>query len=470
MWPCSATVGPLSGPTIDARTGRPLCSSSPYLDVARLKPTPHDSRLALDSRRSRRARRRSASRSAPVRPAPWPDLATLQARAYPSAPWESGLIDVPSGLEGGIAFETEIASALLGRCSARYRGVDRGPRRTGAVPRGLGSAGPLPCYLLGLATCAAVAPECPLRRPAGGRPLGARPARTRRGPRSAHRHLRRTGAPRPRARLGDDAFRSSPKPLRAGSASRRCRSWRSTRRDRSGSASGSAGGARPTPSTSRRSSAHWISAAEHGMNASTFAARVIASTGADVAAAISGALGALLGPLHGGAPSRVLQMLDDVERILADPEAYEKQHVDRGRPADGLRPPGLPRGGPASQCAAAHLPRNRSSAPERLPKRSKRPALAELEARKPGSGGLATYVEFWLAENAGLRRSSARALSRRCSPARGLPDGRRTSSSRSAKAASSARRRATWALARVPSRKCRRMPRASQKAALSRRD
>ena len=49
--------------------------------------------------------------------------------------------------------------------------------------------------------------------------------------------------------------------------------------------------------------AYWTSAAEHGMNASTFTARVIASTGADVAAALSGAIGAMSGPLHGGAPS-----------------------------------------------------------------------------------------------------------------------------------------------------------------------
>src|ERR687886_2961297 len=58
--------------------------------------------------------------------------------------------------------------------------------------------------------------------------------------------------------------------------------------------------------------AYWISAAEHGMNASTFTARIVASTGADVAAALSGAIGALSGPLHGGAPSRVLKMLDEV--------------------------------------------------------------------------------------------------------------------------------------------------------------
>lgn len=60
--------------------------------------------------------------------------------------------------------------------------------------------------------------------------------------------------------------------------------------------------------------AYWVSAAEHGMNASTFTARVIASTGADVAATISGAIGAMSGPLHGGAPARVLPMIEEVER------------------------------------------------------------------------------------------------------------------------------------------------------------
>jgi citrate synthase len=75
--------------------------------------------------------------------------------------------------------------------------------------------------------------------------------------------------------------------------------------------------------------AYWISAAEHGMNASTFTARVVASTGADCAAALSSAVGALSGPLHGGAPSRVLKMLDEVEQ-LGDVEAWVKQALDRG--------------------------------------------------------------------------------------------------------------------------------------------
>ena len=57
------------------------------------------------------------------------------------------------------------------------------------------------------------------------------------------------------------------------------------------------------------------------MNASTFTARVVASTGADCAAALSAAVGALSGPLHGGAPSRVLKMLDEVEADAATPSA-----------------------------------------------------------------------------------------------------------------------------------------------------
>ena len=63
------------------------------------------------------------------------------------------------------------------------------------------------------------------------------------------------------------------------------------------------------------------------MNASTFTARVIASTGADAAACLSGAVGALSGPLHGGAPSRVLKMLDDVAEE-GDARAYVKRLMD----------------------------------------------------------------------------------------------------------------------------------------------
>ena len=63
---------------------------------------------------------------------------------------------------------------------------------------------------------------------------------------------------------------------------------------------------------------YWICTAEHGLNASTFTARVVASTGADCGAALSSAVGALSGPLHGGAPARVLPMLDGGRRGRLD--------------------------------------------------------------------------------------------------------------------------------------------------------
>jgi citrate synthase len=85
----------------------------------------------------------------------------------------------------------------------------------------------------------------------------------------------------------------------------------------------------PDPKHVEAIDAYFISAAEHGMNASTFTARVIASTGADVAACLSGAIGALSGPLHGGAPSRAQHMIEGVEQ-LGDASAYVKQVLDRG--------------------------------------------------------------------------------------------------------------------------------------------
>jgi len=74
---------------------------------------------------------------------------------------------------------------------------------------------------------------------------------------------------------------------------------------------------------------YWICTAEHGLNASTFTARIVASTGADCAAALSSAVGALSGPLHGGAPARVLPMLDAAAES-GDPESYVNGLIERG--------------------------------------------------------------------------------------------------------------------------------------------
>lgn len=87
-------------------------------------------------------------------------------------------------------------------------------------------------------------------------------------------------------------------------------------------------GEEPDERRARAVEQYLISTIDHGFNASTFTARVIASTGADVAACLVGALGALSGPLHGGAPSRALDTLDAIgspdridgwvrERVLA---------------------------------------------------------------------------------------------------------------------------------------------------------
>ena len=86
--------------------------------------------------------------------------------------------------------------------------------------------------------------------------------------------------------------------------------------------------AEPDPKHVEAIDSYFISAAEHGMNASTFTARVIASTGADVAACLSGAIGALSGPLHGGAPSRAQHMIEGVERT-GDARRYVKGVLDR---------------------------------------------------------------------------------------------------------------------------------------------
>ncbi|MEU6458805.1 citrate synthase/methylcitrate synthase [Streptomyces sp. NPDC047065] len=77
-------------------------------------------------------------------------------------------------------------------------------------------------------------------------------------------------------------------------------------------------GEEPDARRTRAIEQYLISTIDHGFNASTFTARVIASTGADVAAGLTGAVAALSGPLHGGAPSRALDTLDAIgtpERI-----------------------------------------------------------------------------------------------------------------------------------------------------------
>ena len=85
----------------------------------------------------------------------------------------------------------------------------------------------------------------------------------------------------------------------------------------------------PPPEHARAVEQYLISTIDHGFNASTFTARVITSTGADLAAAVVGAIGALSGPLHGGAPSRALDMLDSIG-TLDNAEPWLRAAVERG--------------------------------------------------------------------------------------------------------------------------------------------
>ena len=139
---------------------------------------------------------------------------------------------------------------------------------------------------------------------------------------------------------------------------------------------------------------YWICTAEHGLNASTFTARVVASTGADCAAALSAAVGALSGPLHGGAPARVLPMLDAVAD-MGDPERYVVDLLDRGERIMGFGHRVYRAEDPRARLlrrTAHELGSPRVEIAEAL----EQAALAELTRRKPDRV-LATNVEFWSA-------------------------------------------------------------------------
>ncbi|MEU4688834.1 citrate synthase 2 [Actinoplanes sp. NPDC023714] len=139
---------------------------------------------------------------------------------------------------------------------------------------------------------------------------------------------------------------------------------------------------------------YWICAAEHGMNASTFTARVVASTGADAPACLSAAVAALSGPLHGGAPSRALGMIEAVEGGV-DARKYVKRVLDGGQRLMGFGHAIYRAEDPRARIlrdAARELGAPRYEVAREL----ERAALAELRERKPDRV-LETNVEFWAA-------------------------------------------------------------------------
>jgi citrate synthase len=302
------------------------------------------------------------------------------------------LIEVPSGLEGVIAFDTEIAEPDKEGGALRYRGVDIeelvgqvpfekvwGLLVDGSYDPGLPPAEPHPLAVRTgdprvdlQAALAMLAPEWGLQQVIDISDEQARDDLARVSVMALSfvaQSARGIGRP-PVSQREIDRAKSIPE--------RFLIRWRGE----------------ADPDHVKAIDAYWISAAEHGMNASTFTARVVTSTGADVAAALSAGVGALSGPLHGGAPSRVLQMLDDVER-QGDAERYVKELLDRGDRLMGFGHRVYRAEDPRARVlrrTAREIGAPRLEVAERL----EEAALAELRARKPDRV-LATNVEFWSA-------------------------------------------------------------------------
>jgi citrate synthase len=163
-------------------------------------------------------------------------------------------------------------------------------------------------------------------------------------------------------------------------------------------------GRMPSLEEERALTAYLVAVMDHGLNASTFTARVIASTGADVASALAGALGSLSGPLHGGAPSRVLDSLDQISSVK-EIEPWIEAELDAGRRLMGFGHAVYRTSDPRSELLRAAA---QALGGPRVELALRFEAIAErmLEARKPGRG-LHANVEFYASvvmERVGLPR------------------------------------------------------------------
>ncbi|HWV23743.1 MAG TPA: citrate/2-methylcitrate synthase [Thermomicrobiales bacterium] len=135
--------------------------------------------------------------------------------------------------------------------------------------------------------------------------------------------------------------------------------------------------------------------ADHGLNASTFTARVIASTDSDMASALTGAIGALKGPAHGGAPAKVLDMLNEIGTV-DNVESWLTNALDNGQRLMGFGHRVYKAEDPRAEILRGMA--ETASTPEffALSKTTEDRALAMLEERKPGRR-LYTNVEFYSA-------------------------------------------------------------------------
>jgi citrate synthase len=150
----------------------------------------------------------------------------------------------------------------------------------------------------------------------------------------------------------------------------------------------------PDPRHVQAVDSYFVAAAEHGLNSSTLTARVSASTGTDVAAAISGAIGTLSGPLHGGAPARVLSMIEEVERS-EDPGAFVRQTLDSGKRLMGFGHRVYRAEDPRAR-VLREVARELNAPRYEVAVALELAALEELRNRRPDRS-LETNVEFWSA-------------------------------------------------------------------------
>ncbi len=155
----------------------------------------------------------------------------------------------------------------------------------------------------------------------------------------------------------------------------------------------------PDPMQVRALEAYWNTVAEHGFNASTFAARVIVSTHSDLVSGVTGALGALKGPRHGGVPEPVLDMLREIGQP-ANAEAYLRALLDRGDRIMGFGHRAYkvrdPRAAVLERVARPLFESNADDPLLSLAKSVEQTAVALLDEHKPGRG-LRANVEFYAA-------------------------------------------------------------------------
>ncbi|CAN5271234.1 citrate synthase CitA [soil metagenome] len=158
-------------------------------------------------------------------------------------------------------------------------------------------------------------------------------------------------------------------------------------------------GEAPSPEQTRALETYLNTVVDHGMNASTFVARVIVSTRSDIVSAVVGAIGALKGPLHGGAPGPALDVVFEIGEAERA-EKYLRAKLDRGERFMGFGHRVYKVRDPRAEVLGAAAERLYATDADRalyeLAREVEETALSLLEEYKPGRN-LQTNVEFYTA-------------------------------------------------------------------------